>query len=103
MKSILIKYVVLDDFISVRQFAHMRGQLHNHQEHLQAVLPYAAESIPHDGLDGVIEHINPAAQAWFACNEEAALGASITHHLPEIEQYLDKHCSSQLKCWRPYQ
>lgn len=81
----------------VTAFANMREQVHNRQEHLQAVLTYAVESILTTDIDGMIESINPAACILFACGEQDAIGLPVTRLLPDIKQYMATPTSHEIE------
>jgi diguanylate cyclase (GGDEF)-like protein/PAS domain S-box-containing protein len=61
----------------VDAFRHMRDQVHNRQERLQAVLDNTAEGIITFDDSGKIETWNHAAERLFGWDEEEILGASI--------------------------
>ncbi|MBI3563351.1 MAG: EAL domain-containing protein [Gammaproteobacteria bacterium] len=67
-------------------FTHMREQIHNRQEHLQAILTYAAEAILTINEDDIIESINPAAEKLFGCPGTGLVGKNLNLVIPELHQ-----------------
>jgi len=74
----------------VAAFTHMREQIHARQEHLQAVLTYAAEAIVTTDIDGRVESFNPAAEVLFGRTATSVLGMPLTDLIPEYSALL-KH------------
>lgn len=61
----------------ITAFANMREQIHARQEHLQAILTYAAEAIIAVNEQGTIESFNPASTALFGYSATEIIGKNI--------------------------
>jgi len=81
------------DLISA--FANMRQEVHSRQEHLQAVLTYAADGIITTDINGLIRNINPAAGIMLGISAEQALGSSISDYIENITEILTEHSGKE--------
>lgn len=64
-------------------FSYMRQQVSIRQEHLQAVLTYAADAIITTDPAGTIKSFNPAAEQLFEYRAEQAVGQSLQHFIDD--------------------
>ncbi len=61
----------------IAAFANMREQIHTRQEHLQAILTYAAEAIITINEQGTIESFNPASESLFGYPPAEVIGKNV--------------------------
>lgn len=83
----------------VSAFTHLRQKVHSRQEHLQAVLTYAADAIITTDLDGITESFNPAAEFLFSYKDTDIIGKSITAIIPEFKKLVLRSNGSEIETY----
>ena len=83
----------------VTAFSHMREKIHARQEHLQAVLTYAADAIITTTLDGTIESFNPAAEFLFSYKDIDIKGKPISTIVPDFHLLAARSDGSEIETY----
>ena len=83
----------------VTAFSHMREKIHARQEHLQAVLTYAADAIITTTLDGTIQSFNPAAEFLFSYKDIDIKGKSISLIVPDFHLLAPRSDGSEIESY----
>ncbi len=72
----------------ITAFSYMRQQVHSRQEHLQAVLTYAVDSIITTNMRGMVKSFNPAAEKMFGQTAAQAIDQPLANFITDLDEMI---------------